>query len=214
LCFLTVQCLRRTSQVKHLAWMFSGYGFAIAMFALMQGIASNGKLYWLRSSPSDSWIYGPYVNHNHYAGLMEMLTPIPLVVSFAGVRGPRKALAILAAAVMAGTIFLSGSRGGMAAFAAQLVLLSAFLFNRWRNRTLVISLVSFLAIALGLLAWLGGGDLAERVASIRNRYRVVRRHPPDDRSRRTKNVWAKATSGMGVGRIRRNLSPVQQSLKQ
>ena len=27
------------------------------------------------------WIYGPYVNHNHYAGLMEMLVPIPLVLS-------------------------------------------------------------------------------------------------------------------------------------
>ena len=61
--------------------VFSGYGFAVAMFALMQGIASNGKLYWLRTPQSGGWIYGPYVNHNHYAGLMEMLTPIPLVIS-------------------------------------------------------------------------------------------------------------------------------------
>jgi O-antigen ligase len=169
LCFLVVQCLRQGLQVKRLAWMFSGYGLVFAMFALIQGVASNGKLYWLRSSPPDSWIYGPYVNHNHYAGLMEMLTPIPLVVSLAaGVRGPRKAWAILAAAVMAGTIFLSGSRGGMAAFAAQVALLSAFLFKRQKDRTRIISLVFFLATAMGLLAWLGGGDLAERVASIPN----------------------------------------------
>src|SRR4029077_1459897 len=110
---------------------FSGYGFAVAMFALMQGIASNGKLYWLRTAESGGWIYGPYVNHNHYAGLMEMLTPIPLVISLAGgVRGSRRALAGLVAAIMASTIFLSGSRGGMAAFAAQMVLLAGFLISR------------------------------------------------------------------------------------
>jgi len=167
LCFLAVQCLRRTSQVKVLAWVFSGYGFAVATFALAQSIASNGKLYWLRTPQSDGWIYGPYVNHNHYAGLMEMLTPIPLVISFVGgVRGSRKALAVFAAAVMASTIFLSGSRGGMMALAAQMALLAAFLLKRGRNGTAVLAMACFLVIALVLLAWLGGGELAERVASI------------------------------------------------
>jgi O-antigen ligase len=167
LCFLVVQCLRKTSRVKALAWVFSGYGFTVALFALMQGIAPNGKLYWLRTAQSGGWIYGPYVNHNHYAGLMEMLTPIPLVISFAGgVRGPRKLLAILAAAVMASTIFLSGSRGGMVAFAAQMALLVTFLIKQRQSWKATFALGSFLIIALGLLAWLGGGELADRVAGI------------------------------------------------
>jgi len=167
LCFLVVQCLRKTSRVKALAWVFSVYGFTVALFALMQGIAPNGRLYWLRTAQSGGWIYGPYVNHNHYAGLMEMLTPIPLVISFTGgVRGPRKLLAILAAAVMASTIFLSGSRGGMIAFAAQMALLVTFLIKQRQNWKATFALGSFLIIALGLLAWLGGGELADRVASI------------------------------------------------
>jgi len=169
LCFLMVQCLRRASQVKALAWVFSGYGFAVAMFAFLQGIAPNGKLYWLRSLSSDGWIYGPYVNHNHYAGLMEMLTPIPLVISFSeGIRSSRKALAVLTAAVMASTIFLSGSRGGMIAFATQMALLVILLIKRKNNWTATLALGAFLVVALGLLAWLGGGDLVERVASIHN----------------------------------------------
>jgi O-antigen ligase len=167
LCFLAVQCLRRTSQIKTLAWTFSGYGFAVALFALLQGIASNGKLYWLGTVESGGWIYGPYVNHNHYAGLMEMLMPIPLVISLAGdVRGSRRALAALAAAVMASTIFLSGSRGGMAAFAAQVALLGTFLLKRRKNWKAAFAFGAFLVIALGLLAWLGGGELVERLASI------------------------------------------------
>jgi len=165
--------LRRKSQVKALAWVFCAYGFAVAMFALMQGIASNCKLYWLRTPQSGGWIYGPYVNHNHYAGLMEMLTPIPLVICLVGgVRGPRRTLAALAAAVMASTIFLSGSRGGMAAFAAQMVLLAGFLITRGKNRRATLALGVFLVIALGLLAWLGGGELLDRVASIHNAVRT------------------------------------------
>jgi O-antigen ligase len=135
----------------------------------MQGLASNGKLYWLRTAQSGGWIYGPYVNHNHYAGLMEMLTPIPLIISFsADVRGPRKVLAGLAAAVMASTIFLSGSRGGMVAFAAQMALLATFLIKRRKSWKATFALGSFLFVALGLLAWLGGGELTERMASIQS----------------------------------------------
>ena len=167
LCFLTVQCLRRTSQVKVLAWVFSVYGFIIALFALMQGIAPNGKLYWLRSVPSGGWIYGPFVNHNHYAGLMEMLTPIPLAISFAdNVRDSRRALAAFAAALMASTIFLSGSRGGMAAFGTQMALLAGFLITRRKNWKVALLLGGFLIVALALMAWLGGGELVERLVSM------------------------------------------------
>ena len=98
-----------------------------------------------------------------------MLTPIPLVISFVGeVRKPRKALAVLAASVMASTIFLSGSRGGMMAFAAEMALLAAFLLKRRRKQTAAIALTSFLGIVLVLLAWIGGDQLAERLASIHN----------------------------------------------
>ena len=167
LCFLVVQCLRKNKQIRVLAWLCSGYGFAVSMFALIQGIAPNGKLYWLRTAESGGWIYGPYVNHNHYAGLMEVLAPIPLVISLSSdVRVSRRALAAVAAAIMTSTIFLSGSRGGMAAFVAQVGLLIGLLIKRRKRWKVAFALGPFLAISFGLLAWLGGGELAERVASI------------------------------------------------
>ena len=79
LCFLSSQTLFRNFQARRLAFVFSIYGAALASFALLQGMASNGKLYWMRTPRMGGQIYGPYVNHNHYAGLMEMLVPIPLV---------------------------------------------------------------------------------------------------------------------------------------
>jgi O-antigen ligase len=169
LCFLVVQCLRRTRQVRTLAWAFSIYGFAVACFALVQSMSANGKLYWLRTPRSGGWIYGPYVNHNHYAGLMELLVPVPLVLSLTRqVHGPRKRMAIVAAAVMASSIFLSGSRGGMMALAVQLSLLAAFTIRREKekSRKPMLAIAVFLAIMVGMLAWLGGGELTDRLASI------------------------------------------------
>ena len=58
LCFLASQTLMRGSQARQLALIFSIYGAALASFALIQGISSNGKLYWLRQPRMGGWIYG------------------------------------------------------------------------------------------------------------------------------------------------------------
>ena len=167
LCFLVVQCLRRTKQLKTLVFVFSAYGFVLAIFALVQSITSNGKLYWLRIPRSGGWIYGPYVNHNHYAGLMEMLVPIPLVCFLMHrTQGWHKTMAALAAGVMASTIFLSGSRGGMAAFVAEMTVLGAVLLKQRSARRSSVGLSFFLLIIIGLVIWLGGTELTKRVASI------------------------------------------------
>ena len=166
LCFLAGQTLLRGAQARSLALIFSIYGAALAGFALLQGISSNGKLYWIRQPRSGGWIYGPYVNHNHYAGLMEMLVPIPLIVALTRLAPPKvRAVAAATAAVMVGTIFLSGSRGGMIAIVAELIILSALLVKQKRSLRTAIGIGVFLAIVVGLLVWIGGGELSKRIAT-------------------------------------------------
>jgi len=167
LCFLAGQTLLRTVQARRLALIFSLYGAAIAGFALLQGISSNGKLYWLRQPTMGGWIYGPYVNHNHYAGLMEMLIPIPLVLSLTRLAESKQRIAAASvAAVMAGTIFLSGSRGGMLALVMELTILAAVLIKQRRGLRTAIGVGVFLAIFAGLLVWVGGAELGQRVATL------------------------------------------------
>lgn len=167
LCFLSSQTLFRNIQARRLAFVFSIYGAALASFALLQGIASNGKLYWLRTPRMGGQIYGPYVNHNHYAGLMEMLVPIPLVLSVSHLATSRqRMLAAAAAAVMASTIFLSGSRGGMLALLMELLILAVVLVRQQRGFKTAISVGAFLLIAISLLTWVGGSELSQRVSSI------------------------------------------------
>jgi O-antigen ligase len=167
LCFLASQTLLRSSQARKLAVIFCVYGFVIAAMALFQGIAPNGKLLWLRHPEHGGWIYGSYVNHNHYAGLMELLVPIPLILSLTRlVEQKERIVAGVAAAVMTGTIFLSGSRGGMLAIFVEFAVLAVVLLRQNRGMRIALGVAAFAIVLLSLLSWLGGKELTTRVSSI------------------------------------------------
>jgi O-antigen ligase len=167
ICFLCTQCLVRGSQARIVGPVLAVYGFAIAAFALVQGLAPNGKIYWLREAHLGGWIYGPYVNHNHYAGLMELLVPIPLVISLTQLAPEKERIAAgIAAAVMVATIFFSGSRGGMLAIFVELSLVAIVFLRQNKGARVALSLVTFAVALIGLLTWLGGKELTSRVSSI------------------------------------------------
>jgi O-antigen ligase len=167
LCFLVGQAFLRGAQARNLALIFTLYGFGLAAFALLYGMSPNGKLYWFYPLSQGGWIYGPYVNHNHYAGLMELLVPIPLVLALTRLPADKERIAAgIAAAVMVGTIFLSGSRGGMLAIAFELAVLAVVLLGEKKRFRVVIGLAAFGLVLAGMLTWLGGKELTARVSSI------------------------------------------------
>ena len=168
LAFVVTQTLHRSSQFELMAKLFTAYGAVVAVFAVLQGLAPNGKLYWIWTLDQGGYIYGPYVNHNHYAGLMEMLTPFPLVLAATHFTiGSRRIAVAGIAALMAASIFLSGSRGGMAAFVAQMVVLGVLLVRKrksgWKQPLM---LGAFLAMVIVFLVWMGGNELTRRLTSI------------------------------------------------
>jgi O-antigen ligase len=167
LVFLTIQTLRRSSQAKALAAAITIYGIAVASFALLQGLSPNGKVYWLFTPRSGGWIYGPYVSHNNYAGLMEMLVPVPLVFCLSRYAQGHVRTGIAAgAALMAGTIFLSGSRGGMISFVAEMILFGIVLMKMQKGTKVSARISVFAVVTVALLMWIGGMELTKRVSTI------------------------------------------------
>jgi O-antigen ligase len=98
---------------------------------------------------------------------MELLIPIPLLLALSRFAEDKGRIAAgIGAAVMVGTVFLSGSRGGMLAIMAEILIFATLLFRRKKRIQVAIGAAAFIIMVVGLLAWLGGKELTTRVSSI------------------------------------------------
>jgi O-antigen ligase len=161
--FLAVQCFRRTEDFRPFVWFLIFFGFAVALFGILQHLTFNGKLYWFRELREAGFPFGPYVNRNHFAGLMELIAPLGLALLLhRGVPRDQMPLLGLFAVFPVAALFLSASRGGIVSFLFQLVLLVFLSWSRPAGKR---------ALALGLLVlffagtfifWLGAVPTWER----------------------------------------------------
>ena len=161
--FVAVQLFYYGQRLRDLAAVFMYFGLAVSAFAILQGLTSNGMLYWTRVPRFSSAIYGPYVNRNHYAGLMEMLVPFALALCFSRrASAGKKLLAGFAALLMATSVFLSASRGGAASLIAELIFLGV-IGSGLRKRAKLDWRMGLLFVAfVALLLWLDVGPFLDR----------------------------------------------------
>jgi O-antigen ligase len=161
------ECVKEEEARKIFAFVMIFFGAGYAFFALVQELTANGKIFWVHSPQFHGSIYGSYVNHDHYAGLMEMLVPLPFVVSMGHLlRGGQRVLVAFCAVLMASTIFLSGSRGGMLAFVLEMVLFAALTVGKRRSPRIALGLTAVCVLILALLIFLGKGQVLGRLGDL------------------------------------------------
>ena len=167
--FLAGQAFRTAEQWRALVWFLLVLGFVVAVFGIIQHYTFNGKLYWVRELRYGGGPFGPYVNRNHFAGLMELIVPLGLsMLVLRGARRDQLPLVALFTILPIGALFLTASRGGIMTFLVQLGLLGMLALARtvWRRQLAVITVVLILAGAF--VAWLGVGRALERFAEFRS----------------------------------------------
>jgi O-antigen ligase len=142
------------------------FGAIYAVFAVLQAFTSDGRIYW-RIKPLAGNVYGAYVNHNHYAGLMELLLPFALVLAFSGsVRGGKRILLVFAATLMAASVFLCQSRGGMFAVIVELAFLAIFWMRQFSPRKSAALFVAFFLVTALFLAWIAPQQVGSRITNL------------------------------------------------
>jgi O-antigen ligase len=165
--FVAVQRLR-SDDIRRFAETMAWFGAAYAMFAVIQGFTSEGSIFW-RIKPHSGNAYGTYVNHNHYAGLIELLLPLALVLAFSGsVRGGKRILLVFAATLMAASVFLCQSRGGMFAVIVETLFLAIFWMRRFSPRKSAAVFVAFCLVTALLLAWVAPQQVGSRMTDVRD----------------------------------------------
>ena len=183
---VVVNVYRDPARIKRLLAGVALIGGTIALLALGQDIAGNGKIYWL--VPTHDGAYsGTFINHSHYGQFMNMsigaalaLLLVCLHEAFADekaaparvleyLRSPqaRHVKWLIAAIVLgAATVFVSLTRGGMLAMliAAAFTVLVLGSRQSLRGRGWIIVLVALAAFTC--ILWIGFDEVYDRLASL------------------------------------------------
>lgn len=166
---IATDLFRNEHEVRSLVLSLAVLGFALALFGSVQEFTSDGKLYWIRTPQNPAGTFGPYVNRNHYAGVMEMLFPFALIGALKpNVENSKRIVLGFASLLMIATVFLCGSRGGFISVALQMMFLAVLLFWRSRHTGLVLTLTLAFVLAGAFGTWLGSDLLIGRLGELKN----------------------------------------------
>jgi len=166
--FLAVQAFQTTGHWRSFTWFLLAFGFIVALFAIIQDYTFNGKLYWFRELRYSGVPFGPFVDRDHYAGLMELIAPSGL--SLLILRAERRELwSILTTFTLLpiGTLFLTASRGGIIGFLCEAGLLLVLVFFWRREGRTVFAGATILVLVAGVVGWLGIGRALDRFSQYR-----------------------------------------------
>jgi O-antigen ligase len=164
--FLCVQSYRTRAHWHGFVWFLLSLGFAVSLFGILQHFTFNGKLYWVRELRYGGIPFGPYVNRNHFAGLMELLIPPGLALQIlGGERRDQLPLVTLFTLLPIGAVFLSASRGGIISLVAEMGFLAVLVFWRRREKKVLGASALVLTLAAILVSWLGIGRALDRFAA-------------------------------------------------
>ena len=170
------ESLRVGADLDILRWTLLIYTIVLALFAIFQFFSSDGLIYWRVKTAG--WTFGPYVNHNHYAGLMEMLIPLSFAAALPALRKhPAAAMMACALLIPVVSLLLSGSRGGFISLLVEVLLAAVLIFRcgplEARRLTALPGGCALAAAAL-LFMWMAPRHATERLTRLGNGA-----YPPD-----------------------------------
>ena len=141
---------------------FTVFGFFLAVFALVQKATSSNSLYWFRELTLGGNPFGPFVNRNHFAGLIGMLIPLGLGLAITQREKEKKLLFGFMTVIMAVSLFFSLSRGGTISFFTGVALFMVLMFQYDKGSRKLWMIGFFVTVVLCYVIYLGIDPLIER----------------------------------------------------
>ena len=188
--FLTVQLMNKQNYLKRTINIIVVLGGAMALQALLQQATSPDKIYWLFSLHEKFKPLGPFAYRNHYAGFMVMLCPLTaalflynhekiitnsrynLIYYLTRPELGRNLLLGFSLVLMASSIFISSSRGGIISLCVAMG--GLLVWAKKKSTTKIpwgigIPFIALMVIFVGWFSWeLIVGDFSLEGVSTRN----------------------------------------------
>ena len=184
---LAIQVLSRKESLKKTVAIVTIFASMLSLFAILQHILWNNKIYWVRGLTLGGNPFGPYVNRNHYAGLMEMVFPVALSLFFfykphTTYKTLRRKIAEIfnvhrtnihvllgfSCVLIATSIFLTLSRSGIVSLCISMIIFGLLFMAKGtdKKRGIIITAV-FVLVALAV-GWFGWAPVIERFERLKN----------------------------------------------
>jgi O-antigen ligase len=185
---LTVQLLTRKELFKKTVFVITVFGAVLAFSSILQSYLTEDKLLWFRHvAHSSTTVSGPYVNRNHYAGLMEMIFPVVLALFFfyrprlgkgslakdiVEIFGQKKGnihvLIGAAALLIVTSIFLSLSRGAIISTCLAFLIFLYLVSKRQMARRGKIPAAMVVILVCLSVSWFGWDPIFERFGELKS----------------------------------------------
>ena len=184
---LTVQLLKDKGIFQTTIFGIALFGGLLSFSSILQFYMTENMALWFWYTPVNSIVVGPYKNHNHYAGLMELIFPVvlglflfyrPRIKNTSLIRGIAEIFSQKKGKYSYSDrgygpvnyyfIFVSLSRGAMISTCLSLIVFTFFLMRRKiskGNTTLIIGVIMLSALCVG---WFGWDQIIERFARLKN----------------------------------------------
>ena len=184
---LTIQLLARREYLTRTIMIVVIFASILSFFSILQHILSNNKIYWIRKLTLGGSLFGPYVNRNHYAGLMEMV--FPLILSLFLFYKPQVRYSTLrekitrmfnlqktniylllgfVAVLVATSVFLTLSRTGIVSLSVSLIFFGGMFLFRGADKKRGIIIIAICILVVLSVGWFGWDPIFERFEKIRN----------------------------------------------
>ncbi len=183
---LAVQLLSDKKLLKKTIFMIAIFGVILAFSSILQLYLTDSMALWIRHiNIKRNSLMGPYINRNHYAGLMEMIFPLVLALflfhkprnedlgflkSIVEIFKQEKAnihiLIGTGALLIVTSIFVSLSRGGMISTCAGLIFFLVLSYKKKaskKNSILILCMILFTSLSMG---WFGWGQVYDRFSEL------------------------------------------------
>jgi O-antigen ligase len=138
------------------------FGFSLAIFAIIQKATWQKGIYWFWELNLGGVPFGPFVNRNHFAGLIGMLIPLGLGLALTQQTKEKKIFFGFMTVIMAVSLFFSLSRGGILSFFAGMIIFSLLIIPRDNQSKKVWLIGFFISIVLCYVIYLGIDPVIKR----------------------------------------------------
>ncbi len=160
--FATRYLCRERSQIYRLAQCFVFLGGLLSAIGLMQYVGGLPKGWWHRPY----FLSSTYVNHNHFAGLLDLILPIAFGLVLAERNKSKKILFLFLNVLMGIALVFTLSRGAWISFCIAMVWMIGVLKKRRLISASLLPLIVVVILVLGAVLIFGTAPIQQRIGTI------------------------------------------------